>query len=70
MWNLFHLGAEFKLLDFLSLRGGVDRGWLSAGFGLEVFALTIDASVFTEELGRHPGDDQRSGLALQAAIRL
>jgi len=70
VWNLFHLGAEFKLFDFLSLRGGINRGWLSAGFGLDVFVLTVDASVFTEELGRHPGDDPRSGLALQVAIRL
>lgn len=70
VWELLHLGAEVKLINLVSLRAGINRGWLSAGVGLDLFFMKIDASVFTEELGRHPGDDPRTGIALQAAIRL
>lgn len=68
-WNLVHAGAEVEALGFLALRAGVNKGWLSAGLGLDLFFLEIDAAVFTEELGWRPGQRGRSGVALQAAIR-
>jgi len=67
-WNLFHVGAEVKLLSFLSLRAGLNKGWASAGFGLDLLFLEIDGAAFTEELGSHPGDSGRSGIALTAAM--
>lgn len=67
--NLLHAGAEVKLLSFITLRGGLNRGWLSAGAGLKLLFVDLNAAVFTEELGALPGDNPRSGLALQAAIR-
>jgi hypothetical protein len=67
--NLLHAGAELKLLNFITLRGGINRGWLSAGAGLKFLFLDLNAAVFTEELGALPGDEPRSGLAIQAAIR-
>ncbi len=69
-WNLVHAGAQVEALGFLALRAGVNKGWLSAGVGLDLFFLEIDAAVFTEELGWRPGQNGRSGVALQAAIRL
>lgn len=68
-WNLVHAGIEIEALGFLALRAGVNKGWLSAGLGLDLFFLEIDGAVFTEELGRRPGQDGRSGVAIQAAIR-
>jgi hypothetical protein len=67
--NLFHAGAEVKLLSFIYLRGGINRGWLSAGAGVKLLFIDLNASVFTEELGTLPGDQPRSGMAVQAAIR-
>jgi hypothetical protein len=67
--NLLHAGGEVKLLNFIMLRGGLNRGWLSAGAGVKLFFLDLNAAVFTEELGSLPGDRPRSGLAIQAAIR-
>ena len=67
--QMIHAGAELKILNFLSLRGGINRGWLSAGAGLKLLFLDLDAAVFTEELGDLPGDSPRSGLALQASLR-
>jgi hypothetical protein len=67
--NLLHAGAEVKLLGFMMLRGGINRGWLSAGAGFKLFFVDVNAAIFTEELGALPGDNPRSGLAVQAAIR-
>ena len=67
--NLLHVGAEVKLFNFIMLRTGLNRGWLSAGAGFRLLFLDLNAAVFTEELGPLPGDQPRSGLAIQAAIR-
>jgi hypothetical protein len=70
VWNLFHAGVDLRLLSFLDLRAGLNRGWLSAGLGLDLYLFELDAAVFTEELGAHPGDEGRSGFALQAAFHI
>lgn len=67
--NLLHAGAEVRLLSLVTLRGGVNRGWLSAGLGVKLLFLEANVAVFTEELGKLPGDRPRSGVALQAALR-
>jgi hypothetical protein len=69
-WNLFHVGGELKLLSFISLRAGLNKGWASAGFGLNLIFMEIDGAAFTEELGSHPGDSGRSGIALTAALHI
>jgi hypothetical protein len=70
VWNLLHAGADLKLLSMVTLRGGINRGWLSAGVGLNLFLVEINAAVFTEELGSHPGDFGRTGVSVQADIHL
>lgn len=67
--NLIHMGAEVKLLNIFTLRGGLNRGWLSAGAGIKLLFLDVNAAVFTEELGALPGDQPRSGLSLEASFR-
>ena len=69
IWNKVHAGAEVKLLNFIALRAGLNKGWLSMGAGLDLLFLNVDAAVFTEEMGTNPGDFGRSGIALQVAIR-
>lgn len=69
-WNLVHVGGELKLLSFISLRAGLNKGWASAGFGLNLIFMEIDGAAFTEELGSHPGDSGRSGIALTAALHI
>ncbi len=65
-----HAGADLKLLNFVTLRGGVNSGYFSVGAGLDLIILELDAAFFTEELGILAGDNPRSGVAIQAAIRL
>ncbi len=69
VFNSLHAGAQLRLLRFISVRGGLNKGWYSVGAGLDLSFLEIDAAIFTEELGLSPGDKGRSGLSVQAAIR-
>ncbi len=62
-----HAGAQIRILNFLNIRGGLNKGWYSVGAGLDLSFLEIDAAIFTEELGAYPGDKGRSGLSVQAA---
>ncbi|MEI6875667.1 MAG: hypothetical protein WCL50_11145 [Spirochaetota bacterium] len=68
IWNMVHVGGELKLLSFIYLRGGLNKGWLSAGGGIDLLILQADVALFTDELGQHPGDKPRSGVA--ANVRL
>ncbi|HWR12436.1 MAG TPA: hypothetical protein VN445_11475 [Rectinemataceae bacterium] len=70
MWNKLHAGAEVKLLNFLALRAGLNKGWVSLGAGVDLLIFEVDAALFTEEMGDVPGDFGRTGIAIQAAIRL
>ncbi len=68
IWNSLHAGAEIKLLNFIYLRGGLSQGYMSVGGGVDLLILQGDIGVFTEEMGAHPGDQGRSGVA--ANVRL
>jgi len=69
-WHMVHAGVEASFFKgFLSLRGGLNRGYLSAGFGLDLFILEANVAVFTEELGIRPGDKPRTGVSMDIAIR-
>lgn len=70
VWNLIHAGADLKLLSFATIRAGLNKGWLSAGLGLNLYLVEINAAVFTEELGALPGDNPRSGFSIQASIHI
>jgi len=70
VFNSLHAGAQLRLLQFISVRGGLNKGWYSVGAGIDLSFVEIDAAIFTEELGSYAGDRGRSGLSVQAAIRL
>lgn len=70
VWNNLHVGAELKLLNFISARAGLNKGYISLGAGIDLIIFELDAALFTEELGMSPGDFGRTGIAVQAAIRL
>lgn len=69
VWNNLHVGAELKLLNFISARAGLNKGYISLGAGIDLIIFELDAALFTEELGMSPGDFGRTGIAVQAAIR-
>jgi len=70
LWNLFHVGAEADLLGgLIALRTGVNKGYISVGAGLDLLLIEVNVAVFTEELGRRPGDKGRTGVSAEVAIR-
>jgi len=70
VWNLLHAGGELRLLSFIYLRGGINQGWLTAGAGVNLLILQFDVAAFTEELGMHPGDMPRAGVAANVRLHL
>lgn len=56
-----HMGVELELPLILSLRLGLNQGYLSYGISADLWALKIDFSGYTEEAGAHAGqrDDRR-----------
>jgi len=69
-WNVLHVGAEADLLGgLLSVRAGLNKGWISFGAGIKLLIAEVNIALFTEELGRRPGDHPRTGVALEGAIR-
>ena len=68
-FNSLHAGAQLRMFKFLTVRGGLNKGWYSLGAGIDLALIELDAAVFTEELGTYAGDRGRSGISVQAAIR-
>ncbi|MGH7274217.1 MAG: hypothetical protein ACREIQ_07170 [Nitrospiria bacterium] len=56
-----HLGTELRFPKILSLRGGVNQGYFTAGLTLSYWILRLDGAIYTEEVGTYAGqvDDQR-----------
>ncbi len=69
-WSLLHVGAELKLFSFLSLRGGMDRGVVTAGAGVKLLFLDFNGAVFMDLLGVNQGTKPYSGISIEAAIRI
>lgn len=68
-WVNLHAGAEVRLLSFLSLRGGYSSGYLSAGFGLDLFIAELNAALYSIETGTRSGSNQQMGASVELAFR-
>jgi len=53
-FNHLSLGAEFKI-PVISLRAGINQGYVTTGFGVNFFLLHLDYAYFGRELGTAPG---------------
>jgi hypothetical protein len=68
-WALLHLGMDTKVLRFISLRAGLNQGYLTAGAGIKLLFIDLNVAAFTRELGRYAGDQPSSGFAMELAMR-
>jgi len=68
-WTRLDLGAEVVLLSSVALRAGLQGGYFTAGFGLDLFFLELNGALYSEELGSHAGDQPKMGGSLEFAIR-
>jgi hypothetical protein len=69
-WKNVHLGGEVSLLRFLKVRGGFNQGYLTAGVGLNLFVIELDATYYSRELGNYAGHRQNEALVIGTKIKL
>jgi hypothetical protein len=68
-WTGVHMGMEARVLRFIKLRGGINQGYVTAGMGVKLLFLDINASYFVREMGRYAGVKPNEGFTVEAAIR-
>lgn len=61
IYKRIHLGVEVRFPAVLTVRGGFNQGYLTAGAALDVWILKIEYATYAEELGAVAGqrDDRR-----------
>lgn len=64
-----HMGVEFDL-PLLTLRGGYYQGYYTAGVGLDMGVLAIDAATYGVELGEYPGQLEDRRYVAQMTIQI
>ena len=67
---LLHLnaGAEFGLFDVLTVRGGINRGYLSVGAGLNLVFMQVDLAYGWQEMGNQLGDKPVDSLSIKFSL--
>ncbi|MBF9015690.1 MULTISPECIES: hypothetical protein [unclassified Oceanispirochaeta] len=68
-WSRLDLGAEVVLLSSVALRAGLQGGYFTAGFGLDLFFIELNGALYADEMGSHAGDQPEMGGSLEFAIR-
>lgn len=68
-WSNINIGAEVRLLSFISVRGGYSAGYLSAGLGLDLLFLEFNAALYSQETGTNAGSKQQMGATVEVAFR-
>jgi hypothetical protein len=64
-----HLGAEKKLLkNFITLRGGLNQGYVVGGITLNFFLFKLGYVVHTRELGDYPGENKQTQHVLECSL--
>ncbi len=70
--SVLNVGAELRILRFLSLRGGYYGGYLAAGFGMRLFIFDVNAAL-VGDFGRDTDGSwgfSNAGGSVELAIRL
>ena len=62
------LGASVRLLSFLDLRYGINKGYQSVGVGLDLLIFHIDAAYYQLEYGNDLGDKPIDALSLRFSL--
>ncbi len=68
-WTRVHLGTELTFLNFFDWRLGLNQGYFTTGFGVDLAFFNINFALYSQEFGRYPGDQQVGGAALEFAFR-
>jgi hypothetical protein len=69
-WTLLHAGAEIRLMNLFTLRGGLNQGYLTLGAGMTLLIFDMNMAIFTQELGEHLGDRPGAGMTFNVDLRI
>jgi hypothetical protein len=58
VFKRLHLGSEITFSNVLGVQGGLNQGYTTYGVFLNFRLLRLDAGIFSEELGKYPGDSK------------
>lgn len=64
-----HFGTEISL-PFIDLRGGIHQGYYTAGVGVDLEFLRVDAATYGVELGEYPGQLEDRRYVVEATLEL
>lgn len=64
-----HMGIEFEL-PLLTVRAGLNQGYYTAGAGLDLGVLELEAATYGVELGEYPGQLEDRRYLVQMKIQL
>lgn len=67
-WTRVHIGSEVELLRFFDVRLGLNQGYMTYGFGIDIRILEFKFAAYTQEFGRYPGDRPVTGMAFEIVI--
>jgi hypothetical protein len=67
--NKIHLGLEVAL-PLISLRGGINQGYYTAGVGLDLGLIRADVATYGVELGEYPGQQEDRRYVAQFTLEL
>jgi hypothetical protein len=64
-----HAGVEIAI-PFVALRAGLYQGYYTAGVGLNLGVLKIDAATWGVEMGEYPGQDESRRYGVEAKLEI
>lgn len=56
IYKRLHMGAELNFSNVVGVLGGINQGYTTYGLFLNSKIARIDAGIYSEELGKYPGD--------------
>lgn len=68
LYKRTHLGAEFRFPKVLALRGGLNAGYLTAGFDIDLWILSVSYATYAEEIGAFVGQRSDRRHVVQASL--
>ena len=63
-----HMGLEFQLPKILSLRAGLNQGYVTYGLTLDFWIVKLDLASYSEEVGAHAGQREDRRYVAQLTI--
>ncbi|OHD14338.1 MAG: hypothetical protein A2Z96_03800 [Spirochaetes bacterium GWB1_48_6] len=68
-YTWIHLGTEVTILNYLSLRAGMNQGYLTGGFGVSLYLWEANVAIYSQELGQYAGEKRRTAVSVESKFK-